>query len=303
MAAKKTSARKSVKARTARPPAKKKAAAAPSSRAVPLDDHDSAAHGIASRAGTPPVGTIGEDAIERLIGQWIRRPKQPADFAHLPRAAVLTEARAMLGAREDLVAFASAATPINARALDYLEVLIRHAEPELTGKEVAKIKPVPTSRPAQDALEDVVETLRTVFARAEACGRPLRMYELGKPPWSARGFITQVLHVVQAGRRRVEKWDDPTYALRLFTKLEQDTLKLEAAWKLPTTADTDDEAELRRLALSRLLYDATTYIAAYGRAVFGVSDARRARYTLSALFPEQKNPAVRAPLKLLEGPA
>ena len=71
------------------------------------------------------MGSIGEDAIERLIAQWIRRPNLPADFARITRALLLAEAHALSETRDDLPAFAAARTPITARAFDYLDVLIR----------------------------------------------------------------------------------------------------------------------------------------------------------------------------------
>jgi hypothetical protein len=253
----------------------------------------------ALRTGSPPAaGTIGEDAIERLVMQWMRKPKSAADYAQLPRPALLKQARVLCGLREDLGTFSQARTPITARAFDYLDVLLRMTEAEdpPSAKRVAARRPTADSRAA---MKDAEAALRSVLNRAEACGRTLRLYELSLPPWNEAGLVVQLLHVVQAGRRRVEKWDDPVFAQGLFTALEKAALELESAWKLEPTAPPRTEAVARAMALHRLLYDAITYMSAYGRAVFSPDDDRVEPYTLRVLFPRRGKPRILPPLKML----
>jgi hypothetical protein len=251
------------------------------------------------RTGSPPVGSIGEDAIERLITQWINRPKQAADYARLPRARLLDEATNMLAHRGDQKFFTEACTPIKESAFDYVEVIQGMLLREPHGGDAAKVSAPPSTPAARNALRDVRHTLGQVLARAEACGRPLRLFELGRAPWSASGFITQLFHVVQACRRRVEKWDDPIHAMHMFAELERRTLALERAWKLQPTGVPDDDEALRTMALQRLLFDAITYLAAYGRAVFAPEDKRHNVYLLAELFPKRASRGLSTPMKLL----
>jgi hypothetical protein len=105
--------------------------------------------------------------------------------------------------------------------------------------------------------------------------------------------------VVQGGRRRAERWDDPETAMGLFRALEKATLDLETAWKLTVTGAPPTDAALRAMALDRLLFDALVYLAAYGRAVFEPSDKRHATYTLRHMFPARAVAGIPAPLKLV----
>ena len=253
----------------------------------------------ALRTGSPPAaGTIGEDAIERLVMQWMKRAKSAADYAQLPRAALLKQSHVLAGRRADLPEFAQARTPITGRAFDYLDVLLRMTESEDAppAKKVAARRPTADSK---EAMAAALEALRAVLNRAEACGRTLRLYELWLPAWNETGFIVQLLHVVQAGRRRVEKWDDPAYAHELFTALEKAALELETAWKLEPTAPPRSESAARAMALHRLLYDAITYMSAYGRAIFDLEDEHIAPYTLEVLFPRKDKPRIAPPLRMI----
>ncbi|MEW5852224.1 MAG: hypothetical protein AB2A00_25770 [Myxococcota bacterium] len=290
MAARKSLAR----SKTAKRPASR--GRAPVARTVVTSPVPSAA----LRTGSPPVGSIGEDAIERLIAGWIRRPNLPADFARIPREPLLAEAEHLRLARADLPAFAANRTPINARAFDYLDVLTRMLESEPRESKVRARKASTQTAAGRAALANAVTALRAVLDRAEACGRPLRLFELSRVPWSESGLVVQLFHVVQAGRRRADKWDDPAHAHTLFTALEHATLELEAAWKLPATQAPEEETELRAMALHRLLYDAITYLSAYGRAVYAADGENRARYMLGRLFPADGESRLPSLLKLLE---
>jgi hypothetical protein len=270
-------------------------------RRIPSVAQESAPSSVAARTGSPPVGSIGEDAVERLIAQWVKRPKQPADFARLPRAALLRECESLLRGREDLKEFRDAAAPINGRAFDYLEMLCRMTALVKAGSGAGSPKRKPRAAAAKTARGRAMDALVAVLGRAEASGRPVRLYELSRVPWSHAGFIVQLLHVVQAGRRRVEKWDNPVYVLSLFARLESAALQLEAAWGLPPTAAPESSDEERGMALDRLLYDGVTYLSAYGRAVFPRTDARRERYLLLQLFPPQARPVISDPMTLLSG--
>lgn len=252
----------------------------------------------ALRTGSPPLGTIGEDAIERLVAQWLRNPKKPADHARLPHVPLLKQGQLLAEGREDLPAFIGARTPINSRAFDYLDVLLRMTEAQQAPAEKRYRPRAPTAE-SKAAMKQVVETLRVVLYRAEACGRTLRLYELSCQPWSHAGFITQLLHVVQAGRRRLEKWDDPAFAETLFASLESAALRLEEAWKLePTTAPADKD-EARRMALHQLLYDAISYLGAYGRAIYATDPDAAERYSLGILFPPGRKTGLTPPMKLI----
>ena len=76
-------------------------------RKVTAVDVVDAARQQVGRAGAPP-GSVGEDAVERLVHQWLRNPKLPADYIRLPRELVLAEADRLLAAREDLAEFEAA---------------------------------------------------------------------------------------------------------------------------------------------------------------------------------------------------
>ena len=219
--------------------------------------------------------------MQRLIAQFVKRARQPADFAQLPTARLRRQAERLTGARADLGEFAAQHTPINERAFDYLDVLLRMV-PAVALEEPASAVHSPS---AQDALGAAVDALRAVLFRAEACGRPLRLFELSLPPWSEAGLVAQLLRVVQAGRRRADKWDAPEQARVLFDTLEKAALALEVAWALPVTRPAEDETGLRRAATQQLLYDAVTYLSAYGRAVFWNRPKRRERYLLRDLHP------------------
>lgn len=253
----------------------------------------------ALRAGSPPVGSIGQDAVERLVGQWVARPKLAADYARLSQTRLVAAAEALLERRGDLEAFVAARTPIKGSAFDYLAVLLRMVEEAPPLAELKEPARPPTGPKAKAALVTAMDSLGVVMARAEACGRPLRLFELSRAPWSMSGFVTQLLHVVQAGRRRAEKWDDPDYANTLFSTLERNALALERSWKLPPIGSPSSEVTLRSMALLRLLWDAVTYLAAYGRAVFPPHDKRHAYYRLTQMFPARPKPGLPSPLTLL----
>ncbi|MBI5493589.1 MAG: hypothetical protein HY904_01100 [Deltaproteobacteria bacterium] len=302
MAARKPAARSKAAARKsparARRPASPKRKAAPAAKtAAP-----SPVARQATRAGSPPTGSVGEDAVERLVNQWMRLPKHAADYARLPRTTLEAEARSLLEGRADLAGFAEANTPIKDGAFDYLAVLVRLMDQEPRLEIEDKDVPPPDTGVAHQARARALGSLELVLARAEACGRTLRLYELGRRPWSPSGFIAQLLHVVQAGRRRAEKWDDPIHATKLFSLLERDALALERAWHLPPIGAPETDSALRTMALARLLYDAVAYLAAYGRAVFPPGDSRRERYLLHTLFPRRVRNGLGSPLSMIADP-
>lgn len=250
------------------------------------------------RAGSPPPGSVGQDAVERLVTQWLRLPKRRADHLKLPRRLLLEEARWVLAAPQDLEVFVDEGTPIHRQAFDYVEMLCQLTE-ALPRERITPPRAIPDNPRTRSALSEAGRALGAVLRRAEACARPIRLYELGRPAATGGLFITQLLSVVHSGRRRVEKWDDPEQAAMLFDRLEDAAVGVEDAWGLRVTGAPSSAVALRGVGLGRLLYDAVTYVAAYGRAVFPPSDTRYARYMLGRLFPTRGTKGIPPPLRLL----
>jgi hypothetical protein len=241
-------------------------------------------------AGQPPTGTLDLAAVNKAVKAWIAiTNKRSSDYCSYKQAALTWDAREMVQGREDLPLFVEKATPINGRDFDWLQLLL-DALQALGDEDANRAGSVEiNSENATVVMNTAVDARRALALRAEACGIPLSLFTIDRGYGDPEALYNHCARAARLARKRLEEFNNKPYALKLIDALESalDDLKPLVEGKQDLLAE-GKEGVARRAALKRLLFDALTYVAPWGRDVTAGDPTKAGRYELDHIFPTKK---------------
>ncbi|MBI5495162.1 MAG: hypothetical protein HY904_09035 [Deltaproteobacteria bacterium] len=249
-------------------------------------------------AGEPP-DTVNQAALDGAVRAWISQPKKrKSDYARYQQPRMIRDGREMQQGRADLPLFISKKTPITAAHFDWLDLLLENLDGLGDDQVDVGAQDEVLDEDLQLAVNDVMDARGAISRRAECCGIPLSLFSVERSSKDPFAVFNAGSRAARMARKRLTEFNDPAYAETLVEALETALGVLDGLLEGKDGTRSDrGSVSARRAALKRLLFDAMTYLAPWGRDVTAGDPTKEGRYQLDHIFPgrDQRRPAKTTP--------